>query len=354
MGSQNSTPPPPPGLTAEEKNLLEKQGVSLDKFNEILNQGSLDAAETQNLLKNLSGLYRPITKPGTTTKGQTTYKNVINTQAIKDALARKGTGARGMNSTTVNGKVYSFDQLEQALNNPEIAKQMGLTSVVGDTTPDVNTPESTGYELDPVAVEALKQRLAAETKMNQNIGDLSAQRMERALKGDQPASTGLLQRKLQDFALLKEGAARKGIVIDGDTAETAVSQSTAGNELVGQFKRTYGLLEDTERRGDLNNPLPINSTVPGTVGMASQNPQMGLLPQYSQLATGYGNAMTPYTNQRMMGYQSSLYGYGQGRSSNAALSGLLGTGAGIAAGAGGPWGYGIAAGLGGLGLLSAL
>lgn len=48
-----------PGLTPEEQNILTKQGMSLDQFNQIIQAGGAGLQQNQDLLKGMSGLYNP-------------------------------------------------------------------------------------------------------------------------------------------------------------------------------------------------------------------------------------------------------------------------------------------------------
>ncbi|TXH42888.1 MAG: hypothetical protein E6Q97_35055 [Desulfurellales bacterium] len=179
----------------------------------------------------------------------------------------------------------------------------------------------------------------------QDLVKAQLDRYEKALAGMLPVSEGTLQRKADEFKLLKENAARRGINIAGDTIDTATSDSTAGVGLLGQFKRSYGLIEDAERRGELagsvNSGLGILSSAGGT------NPG---------LVNAYGSVAAPYANQRMLEYQSAINNFNYKKQGQAGLLGGAGAivGGTIGAFTGGPYGALAGANIGGsLGMLGA-
>lgn len=206
-------------------------------------------------------------------------------------------------------------------------------------------------KLNPERVSLLQQDFETQRR----IGLLQADRTERALKGELPVSEGLVQRKAKDFGLLRESAARRGINIEGDSPETATSSSTSGNELVGQFQRTYGLLEDAERRGELAGS-PYFSAGGGTLGTAQGASAYGpgaLAGGYSQAAGLLGQAQQPYQYQRgLVGqadYQSALNKAGAQANRGQLVAGGAATGATIGSvvpGVGTAIGAGVGAGAG--------
>lgn len=346
MGQSSATPPAPPGLSAEEKALLEKQGVTLEQFNQLLSQSTTDLASNQSLLAQISGLYKLTKQPDKFVPPTWTTDHAAIDMWM-DALDKSGKSSIALQ----NGRQVTKDELMAAKRDPAVAVALGLSNMA---TPPGSEPVPDKWMLDPDAVKTLKERVAAEQSKQQEILDLQRDRYIKALKGELPVSQGLMNQKAEEFKLLREGAARRGIMIDGTTPEDATSQTTAGNELVGQFKRTYGLLEDAERRGELMGGAPTG--MPGyaqplnfATSSSSSGP-MGLLPTYSNLTSMYGGAAQPYQQQRLLGYQGQVAGYNAGRQNMAGLTGLLGTGAGAAMMAGGPWGWGIGAGLLGLGV----
>jgi hypothetical protein len=168
-------------------------------------------------------------------------------------------------------------------------------------------------------------------KKQQELAQIQLDRYERALRGDAPVSEGTRQRKADEFKLLKENAARRGINISGEDLDSATSDSTAGAALLGQFKRSYGLLEDSERRGELAGG--VNSSL-SLMGAAQGAGPAALLGVGGGLATSYGQAAAPYQNQRMLEYQAALgqYGYNQQGKAGVIGSGLAGAGIGASVG----------------------
>lgn len=169
--------------------------------------------------------------------------------------------------------------------------------------------------------------IAKQTELNK----LNMDRYERALKGTLPVSEGLSQKQADDFKLLKENAARRGINITGESPEEATSDSTAGAALLGNFNKTYGLLADSERQYQLSNNT--NSSLSLLGGSQAAGPA-SLIGSGNNLASSYGQAAAPYANQRMLQYQAQLgqYGYDQQAKSGILGSGLAGAGIGASVG----------------------
>lgn len=181
-----------------------------------------------------------------------------------------------------------------------------------------------------------------------DIAKAQLDRYEKAIAGTLPVSEGTTQRKAQEFRLLQENAARRGIDIQGTSVDDATSNSTSGNELIGQFKRSYGLIEDAERRGELSGGTNSGLSILGASQSAGAS---NLLGAGNGLLGAYQSVSSPYANQRQLEYQGSLanYAYGQQRRGGIIGAGL--SGAAIGGQLGGPWG---AAGGGALGLLAGI
>lgn len=324
MGSSNSTPPAPPAMSTQEQSLLAKQNMTMDEFRQILGTATEDSATMQQLYKEVSGLYQKKTIPGVDTPPQYAVDPAAIDAKIKEA-------ARTGSVQLQNGRTATLGELERAKTDLPVAISLGLAQL---TNPGGRSADKDTYVLDPEAVAKVKERVLKEQQAQQQITDLQIDRYKRALEGTLPVSTGLLQRKEEDFKLLREGAARRGIMIDGDSPDTAVSQTTAGNELVGQFKRTYGLLEDTERRGELATALPsYGSSYAAPLNFSTSSTAAGpagLLPTYSGLTSMYGGATAPYQSQRDQQYQYQIANYNAQQQKRAGVTGLLGTAGGMA------------------------
>lgn len=117
----SSKTPKAPGLSPEELALITKQGVTLDKLNEILSSDSALATQNQDLLRNLSGLYGADGKldPDAVAalkeriKGQQGMENeILNSLAARFQGALAGTGAPG--DALVNLEKEEFAKLKES------------------------------------------------------------------------------------------------------------------------------------------------------------------------------------------------------------------------------------------------
>lgn len=227
-----------------------------------------------------------------------------------------------------------------------INKTYGTSLDTSTQNADILKQVSGLFKADPGGTITLNQ-----DALNKQIdlNKLSMDRYERALRGTLPVSEGLTQQKSDDFKLLKENAARRGIGISGDTPETATSDSTAGAALLGQFNKTYGLRTDAERQAQL---AGNNNTSLSLLGASQETGPASLLGVGGNISNSYANAASPYANQRQLEYQAALgqYGYNQQSKGNVIGAGLAGAGTGAAVG--GPWGAAIGGAVGvGAGLL---
>lgn len=215
----------------------------------------------------------------------------------------------------------------QNLDNAQAKRITEIASGLYDPVIDANG-NLTGTTLNQDRLKTFQ----ADSSTNQQIAQLSAERYMKALKGELPVSEGTTYRKGEDFRLLKENAARKGIQISGDTPEGATSNSTSGNELVKNFNTQYGLIQDSERQGAIG----AGYISPGSnqLNLVGASTTMG--PGAS--AAGYGNAVgllgqaqIPYANQRGLQYQTSVQNTLNRAQTRSDYAGLLGRGAGYAA-----------------------
>jgi hypothetical protein len=206
--------------------------------------------------------------------------------------------------------------------------------------------------LDQAKLADLRTKTEAFQKQADEISSLQSDRYLKALKGELPVSEGTLQRKAKDFQLLKESAARKGNVIQGNNPEGAYGLSSAAAANLGEFNRTYGLLQDAERRGEIasGGMGAAPGTIPlGYTSTSNAYSPASLIPGYSTLSSGYAAAAEPYANQRLLGYQAQLQQAALDSQSNplGSLIGGAGTGAVTGFMMGGPMGAAVGAGIGG-------
>ena len=155
--------------------------------------------------------------------------------------------------------------------------------------------------LDMAKLSDLQAKTAKYQGQADEISGLQSERYLKALKGELPVSEGTLQRKEKDFQLLQESAARKGNMISGATPEGAYGNSSAAAANLGEFNRTYGLIQDAERRGELASGgmgmAPASMSLGYSGGANAFSPQ-SLAPGYASLAGGYGQATQPFAEWR--------------------------------------------------------
>lgn len=210
-------------------------------------------------------------------------------------------------------------------------KELGLITQVSSGLYDP-VYDTKGKLIDATLNQGAVDNLRSDITKNREIGLLQADRLEKALRGELPISEGTTQRKATEFNLLKESAARRGIEIQGDSVDAATSDSTSGNELVGQFKRTYGLLEDAERRGEIAGVSGINLGAP-TLSLAASGNSYGpgsIAQGYAQGAGLISSALQPYQFNRQLQSQvdqQNAVNRAQQRSDYAGLIGNTGAAA---------------------------
>lgn len=491
MGSGGASVPPPPPVSKEEQEFLRQQNLSLQDFRGLLSESRLQQQETQNILKNLSGLYTEQVTPGTPGRREVQFAGDDRLSKLREAAGSGGLridrdqGLRNLGLTDSFVNRFNSELVNSGIEapaSPPVSQWSGITTpgAALDILSAGNRPQSQISDMDRVAaqraafekilaeakadptsaasyglsttvdipgiaekkemklnqekVNELRGRLAdyqaklddlqnksleaegaglkaLEEQINQNIelqretqkalleevrkgpsefdqaqnriSILQAERLENALRGDLPVSEATKQRKRQEFDLLKEAAARRGIRIEGDTPETATSNSTAGVQTIGEFNRTYKLAEDAERRGEISAGAAENlarygltnsissqgfnqaaslrglSAAPGTTFTGSPGAQSlgflqnaaayspaSLLGGYTGLLGGYQSAMQPYTDQRLLGYQANL-NQASLKSRNNPLGTVLGlVGTGVGAYFGGPAGAAVGGTLG--------
>lgn len=217
-----------------------------------------------------------------------------------------------------------------------VNKEQGLLSAVASGLYDP-VYDGGGRLIDATINPEKVTALQANMGLQEQIGTLSGERYLKALKGELPVSEGLVQQKATEWGLLKEEAARRGIQIEGDDPASAVSKSTSGNELVERFNKTYGLLEDQERRGELSSYSGLlnstYSTALGTAGSSATVYGPGVAGQgYGAGAGLFGQAAQPYTDYRNLQYNTSVQNAALKSQNQSAQYGLLGTTAGIGIG----------------------
>lgn len=310
--------PQVPGLSAEERNLLQQQGVTLQQLNSILSNENINAQQNQQLLRGISGLYNP--------------DGSINQEQL--------TGLR-----------------ERTLAQQQLQEQLGTTGL--NYLQSLFTPGQFENQSGEAGMEEVNQYL-------------------RALRGESgPLSEGLRQQEQDQFNRLRESAASRGIRITGDDLFTATSDSTAGNQLLSQLRQNSQFNRETQRENALQRLQGANMQrlgfglarqgqlagiaqgtqyAPGSaqLGYMQSAQQMGpgsLLGAYGNLSQLQGQAAEPYRQQRYLQYQGALQGSANRGAFNQGLGGLGGGLAGAAYGStfgpgGTLLGFGLGSGLG--------
>src|SRR5205823_2641062 len=74
---------------------------------------------------------------------------------------------------------------------------------------------------------------------------------QNALSGNIPQNQMIEQQKAREWAQTMQQAAQQGIRISGNSPESAVSQSTAGNQIIQDFTKRYGALEQNYNLGQI-------------------------------------------------------------------------------------------------------
>lgn len=231
------------------------------------------------------------------------------------------------------GKQTEILNQMQAILNSQIGastEQQDLLKRISGLYDYVDTTDGKKLVLNQDAVDRQKE-----------ISKMQLDRYEKALAGTLPVSEGTMQRKKEEFALLRENAARRGINIEGTSLDDATSDSTAGAALLGQFKRSYGLIEDAERRGELAGGVNSGLSLMGASSAAGPAQFLGAS---NGLIGAAGAIAQPYANQRMLEYQAGINAANyrnQGRiGAGQIIGGVIGAGAGALSGTG-PMGVGV-------------
>lgn len=278
-GSSSDAAPqygPYPGLTPQESEAITKQNLTLDDLSQLINGDQQSLANNKGVLQNISGLYKA--------------DGTIDEAALADLKTR------------VNNHITTQNAVgDQALG---YLKNYFAPGGAGGAPSDQQT-QITGAE-------------------NQQYLD--------ALNGKYTASVGLQQNSDQQFKLLQEAAAKRGIKIDGDSFDTATSDSTAGNQMVLNFKKNYEAQVDQEKQSvlargggqnlartaqteaagaqnfSLANAVQAGGT-PEQLGYFASGNQLAsdqLSPQLSQYITGQGTVAAPFAAQRTGIYNSNV------------------------------------------------
>src|SRR3990167_1187169 len=213
MGSGGAKVPPPPPLSAEERNFLQQQNLTLQDLRGSLSESRLQQKETQDVLKNLSGLYDEYETPEKLGDIKITRGDDINALGsyakyninLKSAREMKSKSeffnrrASEVASDLVNSGVNENLTVQEAINllqNKEEALKYGFAER------SASTPGGKEFRINQKALNTLRGKLdkyqEQEDRFNADlneIGTLQAERLKSALRGELPVSEGTRQRK---------------------------------------------------------------------------------------------------------------------------------------------------------------
>ena len=261
-----------PGMSQQELDVLNKMGINLDQLNSILSQDQANLGQSQNILKQFSGLYDA---------SGNLDQNAVN--ALRQRIL-------GTQAQTGQLSDMGYQQLVNSFNQSPIesaSDQVGLAEV---------------------------------------------NRLNAALSGELTPNNAILNQEKTEYNKLKEAAGQRGIKIEGDDLYTATSQSTAGNQLLNDLRTNFSARRDTERQNIINQSTGANLNRLG-FGMNQQGQRfnqaqslitdpsaqtMGFLQNaqayspaqtlnnYAQLGNQYAQYANPYTQQRLIEYDATL------------------------------------------------
>ena len=261
-----------PGLSPEETDILQKEGVSLDQFQQLINGTSTDLAKNKQILQQVSGLY-----DAQGNIDQTTLSN------LKTASQQQLTQAQGVGSSAL-GYLQNY---------------FGTGGASGTGTAGVGTGAG-------------------------GVAGAQAAAYEQALTGTGAVNAATTQQQARDFQTLKDSLSQRGIMVTGDSLAGATSDSTAGQRAIQLFQQNVAAQNSSERLGYINT---LGGQVAGTVGAAqgsstagsnATNAAMGytssaatqsaatmspLLQQYQQ---GLNMYYQPYQTQQLGPYQQQM------------------------------------------------
>lgn len=264
-----------PGLTPEEQSILQKEGLTLDQFNQLIQGTGTSLAQNKQILQQISGLYdaqgnldqAALADLKTRTQGQLAQAQGVGSAALGYLQNYFGTGGGAGTGSTGTGT--------------------GASNVPG-------------------------------------VAQAQAEAYKTALTGTGAVNEATKQRQQRDFITLKDSLAQRGIMVTGDTPEQATSDSTAGQRAIQLFQQNIAAENSSERLGYIST---LGGQVAGTVGAAGSasglgsnatntaigytssaavNPQATLAPLLMNYQTGLSNYYQPYQTQQLGPYQQAL------------------------------------------------
>ena len=209
----------------------------------------------------------------------------------------------------------------------EIAMQQlflsGLSRRVSETNDFSGAVDATlGFKRDefgtlvPLTDEERFDTLDPASQDTFNLLKQQSQRLETALTGDLPVSERLRQRSKEQFDILKEEQGRRGNTVAGTDLDTAVGFSTPAIQSIGERQRTQGLLEDEERRGEIDKGFGNLFNVQGLLSDIDQRQFSNLVSAPSRFDIGQGGGLLKSDSAQSL--------FNAGRDPTGGLGGILG------------------------------
>lgn len=242
-----------PGLSPEETAILQKEGLSLDQFNQLIQGTGTSLEQNKNVLQQISGLYDA--------------QGNLDQSALADLKAR------------TQGQLVQA----QGVGSAALGYLQNYFGGSGGGAGGTGTP---------------------------GVAQTQADVYKTALEGTGAVNEATKQAQQRNFIQLKDSLAQRGIMVNGDTPEQATSDSTAGQRAIQLFQQNLAAQNSSERLGYI---ATLGGQVAGTVGQAQGSAGAGIaatnqsLGYVSNAATTSASTMAPLLGQ----YQQGLNAYYQ-------------------------------------------
>jgi hypothetical protein len=141
--------------------------------------------------------------------------------------------------------------------NTQLAEQLRAQSEAVTQEIESSFQQLGQFTLAGTKLEKTEERLEQEAQLKEfqqqqrRILTLQAERQEKALRGELPLSEALQEQKKREFQQFKEGQARIGNIVVGDTLEEAAAKGTGAQSALESFRTRVAQVEGAERRGEI-------------------------------------------------------------------------------------------------------
>ncbi len=190
-------------------------------------------------------------------------------------------------------------EAEQAQLRPFQLESLGLIE---------ETDEAGATSLRKLTEDERRATLSPSQQRQEDIRTAQEERSLLALKGEIPLTESFRQQKQSQFERFKEAQARIGNFITGDTPEDASATGTSGIQALRQFKERFGILEEAQRRGEIQsgvgNLLAIQSGVTGVQQQQLQQ-QIAFPQRRAGFLSSVGQAFQPFQFNRNLQFQAN-------------------------------------------------